>query len=34
MQGDARVIEMLNEQLTSELTAIYHYFLHAMFLEN
>jgi bacterioferritin len=29
MQGEARVIELLNEQLTSELTAINQYFLHA-----
>jgi bacterioferritin len=29
MQGDARVIEFLNEQLTAELTAINPYFLHA-----
>ena len=34
MQGDARVIEMLNEQLTSELTAINQYFLHAKMQEN
>jgi bacterioferritin len=29
VQGDARVIELLNEQLTAELTAINQYFLHA-----
>jgi bacterioferritin len=29
VQGDARVIEFLNEQLTAELTAINQYFLHA-----
>src|ERR1051325_516052 len=34
MQGDARVIEFLNEQLTSELTAINQYFLHAKMQEN
>ena len=34
MQGDARVIEFLNEQLTAELTAINQYFLHAKMQEN
>jgi len=34
MQGDARVIQMLYEQLTSELTAINQYFLHAKMQEN
>jgi bacterioferritin len=34
MQGDSRVIELLNEQLTSELTAINQYFLHAKMQEN
>src|SRR4051795_7782576 len=34
MQGDARVIQMLNEQLTSELTAINQYFLHAKMQQN
>lgn len=29
MQGDNKVIELLNEQLTSELTAINQYFLHS-----
>ena len=34
MQGDAEIIELLNEQLTSELTAINQYFLHAKMQEN
>jgi bacterioferritin len=34
MQGDARAIELLNEQLTSELTAINQYFLHAKMQES
>ncbi len=34
MQGDARVIELLNEQLTSELTAVSQYFLHAKLQEH
>jgi len=34
MRGDARAIELLNEQLTSELTAINQYFLHAKMQEH
>jgi bacterioferritin len=34
MQGDARVIEFLNDQLTAELTAINQYFLHGKMQEN
>jgi bacterioferritin len=29
MQGDPRVIEVLNDVLTAELTAVNHYFIHA-----
>jgi bacterioferritin len=34
MQGDPEIIALLNEQLTSELTAINQYFLHAKMQEN
>jgi bacterioferritin len=34
MQGDSRVIQFLNEQLTAELTAINQYFLHYKMQEN
>lgn len=34
MQGDSRVIEFLNDQLTAELTAINQYFLHYKMQEN
>ena len=34
MQGDAEIIQLLNEQLSSELTAINQYFLHAKMQEN
>jgi bacterioferritin len=34
VQGDPQIIELLNEQLTSELTAINQYFLHAKMQEN
>ena len=34
MQGNARVIELLNDVLTAELTAINQYFIHAKLMEN
>jgi bacterioferritin len=34
MHGDAQVIDLLNEQLTAELTAINQYFLHAKMQQN
>ncbi len=34
MQGDRRVLEFLNEQLSAELTAINQYFLHAKIQQN
>ena len=34
MQGNARVIELLNDVLTAELTAINQYFIHAKMLDN
>ena len=34
MQGDAEIIEALNEILTAELTAINQYFIHAKMREN
>ncbi|WP_281688983.1 bacterioferritin [Pseudonocardia thermophila] len=34
MRGDPEIIELLNQQLTSELTAINQYFLHAKMQEN
>lgn len=34
MQGDPEIIELLNQQLTSELTAINQYFLHAKMQQN
>lgn len=34
MQGDAEVIEVLNEVLTAELTAVNQYFIHAMLCHN
>ena len=34
MQGNARVIELLNDVLTAELTAINQYFIHAKMMDN
>lgn len=34
MQGDAQIIEILNEVLTAELTAVNQYFIHAMMCAN
>lgn len=34
MRGDQEIVDLLNEQLTSELTAINQYFLHAKMQEN
>ena len=34
MQGDAEIVEFLNEALTAELTAINQYFIHAKMCEN
>ena len=34
MQGNAEIIELLNEVLTSELTAINQYFVHSKMLKN
>ena len=34
MQGDAKIIEILNDVLTAELTAINQYFIHAKMREN
>ena len=34
MQGDPAIIELLNEVLTAELTAINQYFIHAKMCEN